>query len=159
MKAVSMKSQRTGDMASGVFLLLLGLVVVVAAFQIKGAPDVQMQPRTLPLILGCIIGVAGAALTIRAWLYRGPARIVPWPDRAGILRVGVTMAALIVFLFLLEPLGMPLGSSLLVGFLVWYLGRYRPLSALLLGLVTGGIIYVVFIHLLQLSFPIGPLGR
>jgi putative tricarboxylic transport membrane protein len=154
-----MKSQRIGDMVSGVFLALLGLVVVLAAFQIKGAPDVRMHPRTLPLILGCIVGVAGAALAFRAWRYHGPVRIVPWPDRAGTLRVGVTMAALVVFLFLVEPLGMPLGSGLLVGFLVWYLGGYRPITAGLLGLATGGLIYAVFIRLLQLSFPIGPLGR
>jgi putative tricarboxylic transport membrane protein len=154
-----MKSQRVGDMASGVFLALLGVVVVLAALQIKGAPDVRMQPRTLPLILGCIVGVAGVALALRAWFYRGPARVVPWPDRVGTLRVGVTLAALVIFLFLVEPLGMPLGSSLLVGFLVWYLGGYRPIFAGLLGLATGGMIYVVFIRLLQLSFPIGPLGR
>lgn len=154
-----MKSQRYGDMASGVFLALLGVVVVVAAFQIRGAPDVRMQPRTLPLILGCIVGVAGAALALRAWLYRGPARVVPWPDRVGTLRVGVTLATLVLFLFLVEPLGMPLGSSLLVGFLVWYLGGYRPIYAGLLGLATGGVIYAVFIRLLNLSFPIGPLGR
>jgi len=154
-----MKSQRVGDIASGIFLVLLGLVVVIAAFQIKGAPDVRMQPRTLPLILGFIIGAAGAALAFRAWRYQGPARIVPWPDRVGTLRVGVTLAALVIFLFLLGPLGMPLGSSLLVGFLVWYLGGYRPVYAGLLGLATGGTIYVVFIRLLQLSFPIGPLGR
>jgi putative tricarboxylic transport membrane protein len=154
-----MKSQRVGDIASGIFLVLLGLVVVIAAFQIKGAPDVRMQPRTLPLILGFIIGVAGAALAFRAWRYQGPARIVPWPDRVGTLRVVVTLAALVIFLFLLGPLGMPLGSSLLVGFLVWYLGGYRPVYAGLLGLATGGTIYVVFIRLLQLSFPIGPLGR
>jgi len=154
-----MKSQRVGDIISGVFLVLLGLVVVVAAFQIKGAPDVRMQPRTLPLILGCIVGVAGAALALRAWLYRGPARTVPWPDRTGIRRVLITLAALIVFLFLVQPLGMPLGSSLLVGFLVWYLGDYRPVYAGLLGLATGGVIYGVFIRLLNLSFPIGPLGR
>jgi putative tricarboxylic transport membrane protein len=153
------KSQRVGDMASGVFLVLLSLVVVVAALQIKGAPDVLMQPRTLPLILGCIIGVAGTALAFRAWLYHGPVRVVPWPDRIGTLRVGVTLAALVVFLFLVEPLGMPLSSSLLVGFLVWYLGGHRPIFAGLLGLVTGGTIYVVFIRLLGLSFPIGPLGR
>ena len=154
-----MKSQRVGDIASGVFLLLLGLVVVVAAFQIKGAPDVRMQPRTLPLILGCIVGVAGAALAFRAWRYQGPARTVPWPDRIGLRRVLTTLAALVVFLFLVEPLGMPLGSSLLVGFLVWYLGDYRPITAGLFGLATGGVIYAVFIRLLQLSFPIGPLGR
>ncbi len=154
-----MKSQRFGDMASGLFLVLLGLVVVVAAFQIKGAPDVRMQPRTLPLILGFIVGVAGAALAIRAWRYHGPVRDVPWPDRTGLGRVLTTLAALAVFLFLMEPLGMPLGSSLLVGFLVWYLGGYRPLYAGLLGLATGGMMYLVFIRLLNLSFPIGPLGR
>jgi hypothetical protein len=59
----------------------------------------------------------------------------------------------------MQPLGMPLGSVVLVGFLVWYLGSYRPVTAGLLGLATGVIIYVVFIRLLSLSFPIGPLGR
>jgi len=154
-----MKSQRFGDMAGGLFLVLLGAVVIAAAFQIKGAPDVRMQPRTLPLILGCIVCTAGAALALRAWLYRGAARAVPWPDRVGAFRVGVTLAALIVFLLLMEPLGMPLDSALLVGFLVWYLGGYRLIYAGLLGLATGGAIYLVFIRLLNLTFPIGPLGR
>ena len=154
-----MKSQRVGDMASGILLALLGLGVVLAAFQIKGAPDVRMQPRTLPLILGCAVGVAGVALALRAWRYQGPVRTVPWPNRTGLLRVLTTLATLAVFLFLVEPLGMPLGSGLLVSFLVWYLGGYRPIYAGLLGLATGGIVYGVFIRLLQLSFPIGPLGR
>ena len=154
-----MKSQRVGDMASGIFLAFLGLIVVLAAFQIKGAPDVRMQPSTLPLILGCAVGVSGAALAFRAWRYHGPAQMVPWPDRTGTLRVVTTLATLAAFLFLVQPLGMPLGSGLLVSFLVWYLGSYRPIYAGLLGLATGGMIWLVFIHLLQLSFPIGPLGR
>src|SRR5512145_2773060 len=95
-----MKSQRVGDIASGIFLALLGVVVVLAAFQIKGAPDVRMQPRTLPLILGCTVGVAGGALAIRAWRYRGPARTVAWPNRTGTLRVLTTLVTLAAFLFL-----------------------------------------------------------
>jgi uncharacterized membrane protein YccC len=154
-----MKSQRVGDIASGIFLALLGLIVVLAAFQIRGAPDVRMQPRTLPLILGCAVGVAGAALALRAWRYHGPAQMVPWPDRTGSLRVLTTLATLAAFLFLVQPVGMPLGSGLLVCFLVWYLGGYRPIYAGLLGLATGAMIWLVFIHLLQLSFPVGPLGR
>jgi hypothetical protein len=154
-----MKSQRAGDIASGLFLTLLGLIVVWAAFQIKGAPDVRMQPRTLPLILGCIVTVAGVALALRAWRYRGPARMVPWPNRRGLLRVLTTLGTLVAFLLLLQPLGMPLGSGLLVSFLAWNLGGYRPIRAGFLGLATGGTIWLVFIHLLQLSFPIGPLGR
>ncbi len=154
-----MNTQRAGDIASGIFLSLLGVFVVWAALGIKGAPDMRMHPRTLPLILGWTVGIAGGVLAFRAWRFRGAARIVSWPDRVGTLRVGVTLAALVIFLFRVEPLGMPLGSGLLVGFLVWYLGGHRLIFAGLLGLATGGVIYAVFIRLLQLSFPIGPLGR
>jgi hypothetical protein len=145
-----MNTQRAGDIASGIFLSLLGAFVVWAALGIKGAPDMRMHPRTLPLILGWTVGIAGGALAFHAWRYRGPARMVSWPDRVGTLRVGMTLAALVIFLFLVEPLGMPLGSGLLVAFLVWYLGGHRPILAGLLGLATGGVIYAVFIHLLQL---------
>jgi len=154
-----MKSQRAGDISSGIFLAFLGLIVALAANQIKGSPDVQMQPRTLPLILGYTVGAAGVALAFRAWRYRGPATEPFVPDRAGTLRVLTTLATLAAFPFLVEPLGMPLGSGLLVSILVWYLGGYRPIYAGLLGVATGGTIWLVFIHLLQLSFPIGPLGR
>jgi putative tricarboxylic transport membrane protein len=155
----SMKSQRAGDIGSGVFLALLGLVVIWASFRIKGAPDVMMQPRTLPLILGATVGAAGLALAVRAWRYRGPVRLVAWPDAPGFRRVAVTLGALAAFLFFLQPLGFPLGSVLLVGFLTWYLGRYKPIYAALLGLATGGTVYYVFIRLLELSFPAGLFGR
>jgi putative tricarboxylic transport membrane protein len=154
-----MKTQRAGDIVSGVFLGLLGLVVIVAALRIKGAPDVMMQPRTLPLILGWTIASAGLILAVRAWRYRGADAPVAWPDRAGALRVLVTLATLAGFLFVLVPLGLPLGAAALVTFLVWYLGDYRPVYAALLGLATGGTVYLVFIRLLELSFPAGPLGR
>jgi len=154
-----MRSQRFGDMVSGVLLLLLGLVVVLAALLIKGAADVQMQPRTLPLALGCIIGVTGAFLALRAWRYSGPTRIVPWPDWNGALRVLVTLVSLAAFLLLVQSLGMPIGSGLLVAFLVWYLGGCRPICAGLLGAATGGAIYLIFIRLLNISFPVGFLSR
>jgi putative tricarboxylic transport membrane protein len=153
------KTQRAGDIASGIFLSLLGVVVVVAALRIKGAPDVRMHPRTLPLILGWTLGIAGGLLALRAWRYHGADRGVDWPDRAGALRVLITLAGLAALLLFLEPLGLPLGTALLVGCLVWYQGGYRLMTAGLLGLATGGTIYLVFIRLLQLSFPAGPLGR
>lgn len=154
-----MRTQRAGDIASGIFLSLLGLVVVLAALQIRGAPDVRMQPRTLPLILGWTIGVAGGFLFLRAWRYRGAERAIPWPDRAGTLRVAVSLGSLAILLLFIEPIGLPLGTAVLVGFLVWYLGSYRLIYAGILGLATGGTVYFVFIRLLQLSFPGGPLGR
>lgn len=156
---LNMRSQRFGDMIGGILLLLIGLVVAWAAFLIKGAADVQMQPRTLPLALGCIVSVTGASLSLRAWRYNGPARIVPWPEWSGALRVLVTLVSLAAFLFLMQPVGMPIGSGLLVAFLVWYLRGCRPICAALIGAATGGSIYLIFIRLLNISFPIGFLSR
>jgi putative tricarboxylic transport membrane protein len=154
-----MNTQRTGDIASGILLILLSVVVIAAALQIKGAPDVRMQPRTLPLILGWTVGIAGGVLALRAWRYRGPARSVAWPDGEGARRIGVTLAGLAAFLVCIPPLGFPIGAGLLVTFLTWYLGRYKVVYPVLLGLATSATIYVVFIRLLELSFPVGPLGR
>jgi len=153
------KTQRSADIASGIFLSLLGLIAVLAALRIAGSPDVRMQPRTLPLILGWIILAAGGILAARAWHLREEERIIKWPDRSGTFRVLVTLASLAVYLLLMDPLGLPLSTVLFVAFLVWYLGRYRMVWAATLGLASGGTVYYVFIRLLQLSFPVGPLGR
>jgi len=64
-----MKSQRVGDMASGIFLASPGPGSRTSGFQIRGAPDVRMQPRTLPTDPRCAVGVAGVALALRAWRY------------------------------------------------------------------------------------------
>lgn len=154
-----MRTQRSADVASGVFLSLLGLIVVLAALRISGSPDVRMQPRTLPLILGWLILAAGGILAARAWHLRGEERIIKWPDRSGTARVLVTLASLTVYLLLTDPLGLPLSTVLFVAFLVWYLGHYRMVWALAIGFACGATVYFVFIRLLELSFPAGPLGR
>ncbi|HSB77806.1 MAG TPA: tripartite tricarboxylate transporter TctB family protein [Candidatus Methylomirabilis sp.] len=154
-----MRTQRGADFASGLFLSLLGLLVILAARRIAGSPDVRLEPRTLPMILGWTILVAGAILTVHAWRFQGEDRSIKWPNRAGTRRIAVTLVSLTAYLFLMEPLGLPLGTVLFVAFLVWYLGRYRVIWAAALGLVSGATVYYVFIRLLELSFPVGPLGR
>ena len=154
-----MRTQRAADIASGMVLCLLGLIVVLASLRIAGSPDVRLHPRTLPLILGWIIAAAGVLLAAQAWRFRNEDRIIKWPDRAGMARVSVTLLALTVYVALMDPLGLPLSTVLYVGFLMWYLGRYRPVWAAITGLVSGATVYIVFIRLLQLSFPAGPLAR
>jgi hypothetical protein len=59
----------------------------------------------------------------------------------------------------MTPLGLPLSTFLYISFLVWYLGRYHILYALLIGFLSGLISYLLFIYLLELSFPVGPFVR
>ena len=151
-----MKTQRSADIAGGCFLAFLGLLTILAATQIKGGLEERLPPRTLPYVVGVIISISGALLAIRSWRFRGEDPAIKWPDRPGIIRVLVTIVTLALSLALMDPLGLPLSTFLYVSFTVWYLGRYRLWYPLLIGFLSGAISYVVFIYLLELSFPVGP---
>ena len=151
-----MRTQRSADIAGGCFLVLLGLVALLAASQITGGLEERLPPRTLPYTVGVIILVSGALLAIRSWRFRGQDPVIKWPDRRGTIRVLITLVSLGIYLALMEPLGLPLSTFLYVSFTVWYLGKYRIWYPLLIGFLSGSISYLVFIYLLELSFPPGP---
>lgn len=154
-----MKTQRSADIAAGCFLSILGLIVVFAATGIKGGMDERLPPRTLPYVLGCTMIGAGAILAFKTWRLRGKETFINWPDRAGAVRVLVTLASLAIYIALIELLGLPIDTLLFVSFLVWYLGRYRIIYSAMIGLVSAAVVYFLFIFFLELSFPVGPLAR
>jgi len=126
---------------------------------IKGGMDERLPPRTLPYVLGCTMIGAGAILAFKSWRARGKETFINWPDRAGAMRVLVTLASLAIYIALIELLGLPIDTLLLVSFLVWYLGRYRIIYSAMIGLVSAAVVYFLFIVFLELSFPVGPLAR
>ncbi len=151
-----MKTQRSGDIAGGCFLAFLGLVTLFAASKITGGLEERLPPRTLPYVVGVIILICGALLAIRSWRFRGEDPFIKWPDRRGTIRVLITLVSIGAYLALMDPLGLPLSTFFYVSFAVWYLGKYRFWYPLLVGFLSGAISYVVFIYLLELSFPVGP---
>jgi protein-S-isoprenylcysteine O-methyltransferase Ste14 len=151
-----LKTQRSADIAGGCFLVLLGLATIIAATKITGGLEERLPPRTLPYVVGVIILICGALLAIRSWRFRGEDPVIKWPDRRGKIRVLITLLSVGVYLALMEPLGLPLSTFLYVSFTVWYLGKYRLWYPLLIGFLSGAISYIVFIYLLELSFPVGP---
>jgi putative tricarboxylic transport membrane protein len=154
-----MKTQKSADVASGCFIALLGIVVVFAATKITGGMEERLPPRTLPYILGFTILVAGILLAVRSWRFKGENPTIKWPDRTGTTRVMVIFFSLAAFIALIAPLGMPIATLLYVSFSVWYLwiGRHPIIYALITGLASGALVYFLFIRLLGLSFPLGPL--
>jgi putative tricarboxylic transport membrane protein len=155
------KTQRSADIWSGAFLAALGLVVLAAAWNIRGGLEERLPPRTLPYTMGITILVSGILLVIRAWRYSGENPPIQWPDATGARRIIVTLVSLAVYIALINPLGMPISTALYLAFQVWYLsrGRYRVLSALLTGVISGVVVYYLFIRFLELSFPVGLLQR
>ena len=151
-----MRTQRSADIAGGCFLVFLGLVTLFAASRITGGLEERLPPRTLPYTVGVIILVCGALLAVRSWRLRGEDPAIKWPDRRGVIRVLITLVSVGAYLALMDPLGLPLSTFLYVSFTVWYLGKYRLWYPLLIGFLSGVISYLVFIYLLELSFPAGP---
>ena len=151
-----MKTQKSADIAGGCFLAFLGLVTLYAATGIKGGMEERLPPRTLPYVVGTIILVSGIILAVKSWRFRGEDPIIKWPDRPSTIRILVTLVSLALYLALMGPLGLPVSTFLYISFSVWYLGKYRIWYPLLIGFLSGVISYVVFIHLLGLSFPVGP---
>ncbi len=156
-----LKTQRSADIASGCFLAVLGLVVLFAATKITGGMEERLPPRTLPYILGLTVLLAGAALAVRAWRFRGENPAIPWPNRGATLRILISLWSLGVYVALISSLGMSISTTLFISFLVWYLrrGRHRILVALITGLLCGAVVHLLFIQFLELSFPVGPLPR
>ena len=157
---INMKTQRSADIASGLFLACLGLVVLYAATSITGGMEERLPPRTLPYFLGTTVLLAGLLLSIKSWRYRGPDTAIKWPSRKGFIRVLVAFVSLAFYTCAINLIGMPLATALFVAFLVWYLWRRkrRVFYALLTGVISGVVVFYVFIRFLELSFPTGFLG-
>jgi len=152
-----MKTQKSADVASGCFIAFLGIVVIFAATKITGGMEERLPPRTLPYILGFTILVAGTFLAVKSWRFQGENPAIKWPDRTGMVRVIVILLSLAVYIVLIEPLGMPIATVLYVSFSVWYLwiGRHPIVYALITGLLSGAVVYYLFMHFLELGFPMG----
>jgi hypothetical protein len=152
-----MKTQKSADIASGCFIALLGIVVILAATKITGGMEERLPPRTLPYILGFLILVAGMILAVKSWRFQGENPAIKWPDRTGTKRVIVILVSLAAYIALIEPLGMPIATVLYVSFSVWHLwiGRHPIIYALITGLLSGAVVYYLFIHFLELNFPMG----
>jgi len=95
-------------------------------------------------------------LALKSWRFKGPDPAIEWPDREGWMRVSVSFVSLFVYLYLIEPIGMPLASLVFLAFLIWYMDR-RLVRAVIIAVVTAAILFFGFIRGLELSFPVGPL--
>ncbi len=149
------RTLRAADLATGAFMTILGILTLVASFQIVGTAGERLHPRTLPVIIGWMIVAAGIGLLVSGWRYRGEPRIIDWPDPQGKRRVLTMILFMIVYMALLEPLGFPLATLVFITAGTWHLGRYRWWVAPLTGVLSALTVLFVFIDFLGLSFPLG----
>ncbi|TFG42534.1 MAG: tripartite tricarboxylate transporter TctB family protein, partial [Syntrophobacterales bacterium] len=86
-------TRRSTDIATGVFLAVLGLTAAVASTGIDEGAGGQLHPRTFPMLLGVLLVIGGAVLAIQAAVAKsGGSKAIAWPDRNGWKLLLIAMA-------------------------------------------------------------------
>lgn len=153
------RTRRSADILSGLLLAMLGFLTAWASMSIAEGAGGRLHPRTFPLILGGLLAIGGLGLSFNALFRRsGQEKAIDWPDRKGWKSWMVALAAMTLYIGLSDPLGFLIGTFLFVAGFIWYFGRYNPAVALLFALGLVGFVYFIFIRLLELTLPMGPLS-
>jgi putative tricarboxylic transport membrane protein len=149
-----LETKRSGNIASGVFLALLGLLALWASASIDEGAGGHLHPRTFPMLLGALLLAGGGGLAVSA-AARAPGKPTDWPDARGWKLWLIALGSLVLFVALARPLGFLLCSFVFVAGFIRYFGRYRLPVALAWAMGVAVFIYVVFVRLLDLTLPMG----
>lgn len=145
------------DATAAAAVLAFAAVAVYEAARLPFGTARNPGPGFLPWWGGLALGVLALVLlgqALRARPAAGPAA-----ERGRLLKVGGLLAVLAAYVLVLEPLGYPVSTFLLVLFMLRVVEPYRWAVALGVAALAALGSYVVFAVWLQVPLPPGPLGR
>jgi putative tricarboxylic transport membrane protein len=138
--------------------ILGGACVLLAIFFIWAATQIPLSfisdpvgPRTFPIIIGVMVGLAGLVIILR------PDPDPHWPAAGRLLEIAAAVIVLVVYAQLLPEMGFVFSTAIAAAFLSWRLGA-APIAAILAGISISVGIYGVFHLILGLSLARGPFG-
>ncbi len=148
---------RSADRVTAV--LLLAFAVAFAAGALKnyawwgpGGPG----PAFMPFWLGLVMGVLALLFLVKS--LRNPYPGASWlPRGEGLRDMLVVLGMTVLFVALLNVLGMVIGTALYLLVLVRYLGRHRWWVTAAIALGAAFFNWLVFVHWLRVPFPEGKL--
>jgi putative tricarboxylic transport membrane protein len=154
---VNVKTQRVADIVLGCIFALLGIFIIYASTFIQGGAAHQLPPDTFPKVVGTLLLLCGAGLALKSWSIKGADLAVPWPDKQGFRTILITIVSLVIYVAVLDLLGLPLATFIYLLFSMCYLKPSKWLLALVISVITAVLAQYLFINLLGLSFPAGKL--
>jgi putative tricarboxylic transport membrane protein len=139
--------------------LLLAFSVAFAAGALKqyqwwgsGGPGPAFMPFWLGLVMACL----ASGLLLRSIKQADPG--AAWfPRGEGLRDMLVVLGATVLFVALLNVLGMVIGTALYLAILIGYLGKHRWWVTLSVAVAAAGFNWLVFVRWLRVPFPEGML--
>lgn len=148
---------RNKDTFLGIVLLIASVIYLIG---VQRFPPVNVEfrassPSFLPNLLGVALAVLSIFLTIEG--YRSaPAPILNiQASKKNIIRAAVLLAALVLFILFFDILGFAVSAFILTAGLQLLLGEKNIIRTLIVALIVSAVLYVIFVVLLRVSFPVG----
>lgn len=150
-----------GEAAIPVGLFALGVFTLIetTTITVPGSANV-VGPRAFPYAVGVLL--VGAAVALGVSLARGQhghaeeGEDVDAEARTDWGTVAKLIASFAALVLLVEPLGWPIAATLLFAGTAWALGA-RIWRAVVIGFVLSVLVHVLFVEVLGLFLPAGPL--
>lgn len=151
-----------GEWAVTVAIAAAGVTVLVDGLLQKPSMSASgVGADFLPKIIGPLLIVLAIALAVQ--LFRGKygepeqaegdvdLRTTQW------IPLVVSVAALVIFVFAVEPVGYIITTTVVFWIIAWAMGARKYLTSLLIGFILATVIYFVFTRLLSIHLPGGVL--
>jgi hypothetical protein len=146
-----MKIKNPKDFWAGLMFIVFGLFFVIGARNYQLGSAARMGPAYFPTLLGGLMAVVGGAVFFRSFVLKGE-KVSAIPLK---LLFYITLS-LLVFGYLLKPIGLVLALLCLVVISAFAGHEFRLKEALLLTLVLIVLSVLVFVKGLGLPFPLWP---
>ena len=139
------------DRIAGVLILAFSVWYGLEAQTLKlGYNIAGLTGRDWPTMLAVILGLLTLYIIIR------PDPEPEWPPRKSMLNIVMVALSFIIYAYILVPTGFLIATTLETGLLSNRFGATPP-RAILVGLGTSLVIYILFVYALGIPLPIGRL--
>jgi len=146
------------EAVAGVLILIVGVVLLIAAYPLPYMAENVPGPGFLPLWVSFGILASGAVVTAQALRGRlRPGEPIPWPDLPGWRQVSVMLVALALALILFDELGFVITTTAFMTIVIFSLGVRSWLTLITAPIAAAAILYAVFALWLGVPLPPGVL--
>jgi hypothetical protein len=113
------------------------------------------NPSFFPNLLGTVLAVLSVLLAIEGVRSKPAPLIDLQASKGNVIRAGALLGSLVLFVVFFRILGFAIMAFLFTAGLQLILGEKRVIRLLLVAFAVSAVLYLVFVVLLRVSFPVG----
>lgn len=141
-----------GDRIFGAVMIVLALGYILGAMNIQTSfVSDPVGPSSFPLVIAGVVILCSVTMILR------PDPDAEWPAGPMLLQLGLAVAVLLAYAYMIDPLGFILPTSIVAGILSWQISRL-PVKSAIAGVGLGVGLFVLFKTVLGLGLRGFPQG-